>query len=364
MVEMKPSIVEHIKNYPVRYGIGWIAILGVLAWLFQSWPGGFWGWLEIAWGWLRKTPNGYESASTTIRNLGLFLAAPFALWFAYWRARVADRQAKAAQEQVATSQRQVETSQYSLLNERYQKGAEMLGSGVLSVRLGGIYGLARLAREHPDEYHVELMRLLCAFVRNPPSIKMESEDAKREIEKVGEKKSELRPDIQAAMTAIGERNESRIALERQVHFRLDLRTANLSGLILPNSNLSYVLLAGADLSNSLLGGGNLSSVELTRANLKNVHLHLANLRGAWLNEIDLSNAKFWNTNLSSAQLWRANLSNAILDKTNLSNVTGLTQAQLNEAIADPSSPPNLDDAFDAETGEQLVWNSGPLDNDE
>ena len=113
----------------------------------------------------------------------------------------------------------------------------MLGSEVLSVRLGGIYALARLAREHPEEYHVEIMRLFCAFVRNPTPIKEENEDAKRGTEKGGEKKSELRPDIQEVMTAIGERNETRIALERQVHFRLDLRAANLNGLILPNSKL-------------------------------------------------------------------------------------------------------------------------------
>ena len=44
----------------------------------------------------------------------------------------------------------------------------MLGSAVLSVRLGGIYGLARLAEDHPDQYHVPIFQLLCSFVRRPP----------------------------------------------------------------------------------------------------------------------------------------------------------------------------------------------------
>ena len=43
----------------------------------------------------------------------------------------------------------------------------MLGSEVLSVRLGGIYALQRLAEEEPKQYHVQIMRLFCAFVRNP-----------------------------------------------------------------------------------------------------------------------------------------------------------------------------------------------------
>ena len=57
--------------------------------------------------------------------------------------------------------------QQGLLHERYQKGAEMLGSELLSVRLGGIYALQRLAENHPGQYHIQIMHLFCAFVRHP-----------------------------------------------------------------------------------------------------------------------------------------------------------------------------------------------------
>ena len=99
-MDMKSDMIEHIKKHPMWYGAGYLVLLGVLAWLFQSWPGGFWGWLGIAWGWLRETPNGYESASTTIRNLGLIVAGLILCRLLLWRIWVADRQAKAAQEQV------------------------------------------------------------------------------------------------------------------------------------------------------------------------------------------------------------------------------------------------------------------------
>ena len=180
----------------VRRNAGWYAT-GLIAALLAS---GLSWWL---WDWLRNTQNGFETPSTTIRNLGLVLAAPFALWFAYWRARVADRQAKAAQEQVATSQRQAETAQRGLLNERYQKGAEMLGSEVLSVRLGGIYALERLAREHPEEYHVQIIRLLCTFVRHPPP-------ENNEVAYVNEnwRPQKLRSDLQEIMREIGQRSDA------------------------------------------------------------------------------------------------------------------------------------------------------------
>ena len=138
------------------FGVATILSIGaVLSWLF--------------WGQLHGED---ESGSTTIRNIALILAAPIALVLAIWRSIVAERQA--------------ETNQRGLLNERYQKGAEMLGSGVLSVRLGGIYALRRLAEEHP-EYHIQIMGLFCAFVRHP------TEDSGRKVEKVELSDSDLEP---------------------------------------------------------------------------------------------------------------------------------------------------------------------------
>ena len=44
----------------------------------------------------------------------------------------------------------------------------MLGSDLLSVRLGGIYGLCQLAQDYPKEFHLRVVNLLAAFVRHPP----------------------------------------------------------------------------------------------------------------------------------------------------------------------------------------------------
>ena len=115
----------------------------------------YWDWLSIR-----------ESNGSTIRNVVLAAAAGIALPLAVWRSIVAARQA--------------ETAQRGLLNERYQKGAEMLDSAVLSVRLGGIYALAGLAEDHPNQYHVPIFQLFCAFVRRPPE---EGEKAETEVTK-------------------------------------------------------------------------------------------------------------------------------------------------------------------------------------
>ena len=81
-------------------------------------------WLCDLWDWLGVIPQGRESNSTTIRNVGLVLGGWTALVIAVWRSIVADRQARAAQ-------RQADTAQSVLLNDQYQKGAKMLGNDVL-----------------------------------------------------------------------------------------------------------------------------------------------------------------------------------------------------------------------------------------
>lgn len=76
-----------------------------------------------------------------IRNLALVAAAAFGLPIAAWRSYTAHRQA--------------ETAQNSLLDERYQSAAKMLG-GRMAVRLAGIYALDRMARCHLS-HHVLIM---------------------------------------------------------------------------------------------------------------------------------------------------------------------------------------------------------------
>ena len=106
--------------------------------------------------------RGEESGGTAIRNLVLVLAAIIGLPLAIWRSKVAEHQA--------------ETAQRGLLNERYQKGAEMLGSDLSAVRIGGIYALARLAGEHPGDYHLQIMSLLCAFLHHHPAVEKENQN--------------------------------------------------------------------------------------------------------------------------------------------------------------------------------------------
>ena len=295
----------------------------------------------VFWGWLHPTAPTTVSNSETLRNVGLLIGGALAFVFALWRGWVADRQAVAAQ-------RQADTAQQSLLNERYERGAEMLGSEVLSVRLAGIYALRRLAEEQPEQYHISIMQLFCAFVVQASKEGDTSADQSRltdiahhsVVYSGPDSTIPLRMDIQATMDAIRVRSDVGIAIERQHWFRMGLSSANLRG----------IRLLGADLSQAVL----------TDADLSYAELEAANLTSAWLDGANLSGAGLIHTNLSRAELVRPKRQDGLPEKADRNPAKGLTQEQLDEALSEPEPVflPGLDGVLDAVTGKQLVWRGG------
>ncbi len=300
------------------------------------------------WGWLRSGGTEPASNSDTLRNAGLMLGGVLALVFALWRGWVAEQQAVAAQHQA-------DTAQQSLLNEQYERGAEMLGSPVLSVRLGGIYALRRLAEEDPEQYHIQIMELFCAFVRYPTKDSSIERPLNLHHELDNYMRT-LRADVQEVMQAIGIRSSSGISLERSRGFKLYLRDAHLAYLQVQDANLSMAWLTNV----------NLSSAVIPRADLSSARLRQSILSGANLRQADLCNAKLWGANLSGAILQNANLSGTDFCGIDANSqeygepACGLTQMQLDAARADPDNPPKLDGVLDATTGKPLVWREKPL----
>lgn len=305
----------------------------------------------LGWGWLRSG-GGTESNGETLRNVILAVGAVVALFLAVWRSRVAERQAN--------------TARRSLAYERFQRGVEMIGSPVLAVRLGGIYALDHLAKEWWG-HHVQVMRVLCAFVRNPPH----DHDAPR-------------PDVQDAVSVIGRRRtKDRIRREQDFGYQPDISYANLRGVKMGvkmgRMNFSDCNFEGADLSGATLRGCDLSGAWLYNATLHRATLDGANLEKATLTDADLTEVKsavsanFTKALLQSAKLSYANLlgaefRHATLDGADLTGTMfiegaleakGLTQRQIALAKADQNIPPVIEGLPDAETGQRTGWRTMP-----
>ena len=289
----------------------------------------------VFWSWLHPETSEEASRSTTVRNVGLLIGGVLALVFAVWRGLVAERQTATARE--------------SLLNDQYQRGADMLGSRALSVRMGAIYVLRRLAETHPKQYHVPVMELFCVFVRYPT---MDHELAAKPLP--------LREDVQAVMSAIGDRSGTHLRHERAEHYRLQLHGADLSHADLCGAILTGADLSGARLNDASLLGANLSCAVMVKADLTRVNATQAKL--CWA---DLSNATLHYTNLSGA-VFREGVTHRKpsipCSPTGEVASAGLTNYQLSFALADPDNPPMLNDAIDTETGKPLVWRGKPSED--
>ena len=300
-------------------GIFWIvAVLSFYAWFFIA-DRKRWNWVQWVtllvivvaigsslsieyWDFLHDEER--DSVSTTIHRLALLIGGAVAVLLAVWRSRVAERQA--------------DTAQQSLLNERYQKGIEMLGNEVLAVRLGGIYALQHLASEDPEQYHIQIMESLCAFIRDPTrdvTFPEQPEDAERFV---------LREDVQIAIRVIGARGDK--------HRRLAGKGAY------------YIDLHGADLRGGNLRGLILSTPSVDMIGSMSAHQAFSNpsLR------TDLSGAA-----LREAQFLLTKISGVDFSRDGESPATGLTASQLLGAQWDEANPPTVKGLVDAVTGQPL-----------
>ena len=228
---------------------------------------------------------------------------------------------------IETARENLRVAEVGRLTERFSKAVEMLGSDKLSVRLGGIYALERIARDSLKD-HWTVIEVLTAFVREQSKeeyLKSQHSDRQpsyydvvdsefREPYKIANR---LREDIQAALTVIGRREWA--DLERP-HQAINLMDAFLAGTFLLDANLKRANLFQTKLSQSIL--------------------YKADLRNAVLGSAILVNA-----DLSYAKLHKATLIDANLSGADLRTSIGLTWEQISTATIDEKTklPPELEE---------------------
>ena len=160
------------------------------------------------------------------------------------------------------------------ITERFGRSVEHLGSEAGSVRLGGIYGLDRIAAESPDDRDA-IANLLAAYIRRespwpPPTDSAHPAD--HPIDQVPPLRVRA-VDVQAALTVLGRWGP---APGSSAHWpTLDLSDADLRMGNLTNAHLWRVRLTGSNLAS---------------ANLRNADLRGTDLTGTVLTEVDFDGA--------------------------------------------------------------------------
>jgi hypothetical protein len=155
--------------------------------------------------------------------------------------------------------------------DRYSRAVQQLGSDQLSVRLGGIYALERLAQDSSFDRHA-VTEVLGALIRGSIPV----------AERGGDPTAAA--DAQAAVKVLGRT----WATKRPI--RADLTGARLCGADLRGLNLRGARLVDADLSMSQMQNTNLKEADLSGADLRGAVLDGAVLSKARLDGADIRGA--------------------------------------------------------------------------
>lgn len=224
----------------------------------------------------------------------------------------------ATRDQVAAAHRQNEVAQQGQYTDRYTKAVEQLdqaGPEHLQTRLGGIYALQRLAVDSPRD-HPTITNVLVTFITST-------------IQRAGPSADpgcphRTAPDVQAALTAVFERDRSHdagttpdreMSLETACLTRVSAVSAHLVDANLIAATLWEADLRKADLHGANLGTANLTAADLTGADLRGTLLYGAHLHGADLSHADLRRADLRNADLRGARLDDTRHENANVDGT-------------------------------------------------
>ncbi|MFN8473934.1 MAG: pentapeptide repeat-containing protein [Anaerolineae bacterium] len=274
-----------------------VLIGGVLLILVLIWIALFWQASSIADAEKRFTAQN-EAYRTLLQLVGGVAIVAGAV--ATWRTlRATQRTVEATEKQVQASEKQVEIAREGQITDRFNKAVEHLGSPDLTIRLGGIYALERIA-EDSETHRWPAMEVLTAFVRENVPRKPSEEESDSVVRP--------RTDIQAILTVIGRRSTP-FQKDNLEHI-IDLNSTDLRETVLLTANLQRALLFNANLSPAYLLYADLSWAHLEEANLHMAYLHQANLSNAHLEGADLSKADLTQVNLSGADLTGANLTEA------------------------------------------------------
>jgi uncharacterized protein YjbI with pentapeptide repeats len=171
------------------------------------------------------------------------------------------------------------------VTERFTRAIDQLGNrDNLDVRLGGIYGLERIARDSAAERQ-QVIEVLTAFLREHAT--WEEANPRTTVTPA--------TDVQAIVTVLGR-------MPDMPPRPLDLRCIDLQGADLTEGEFRGALFHSANLGSARLHQTRLEKAVLEDANLTNADLRRARLEAANLTAANLTGAVVVNTSLGQAHL--------------------------------------------------------------
>lgn len=230
-----------------------------------------------------------------------------------------------AWQQLGQTSNNLRVSQEGQITDRFSRAVDQLGSDQLTIRLGGIYALERIARDSPRDYG-PVMEVLTAFARQEsplPTVQAGTPSATT---------GDIPLEVEAVFKVIGRRSPAQIDQEMEEAGCLDLTGIYAVGVDLADYDLRNTCWDRSDLRGAVIARADLSDSTFSRANLQQANLDRVVATNADLSNVNLALANLSQGDLSEANLLAANLGNATLQGTILTGAS-LIGADLQGALA-------------------------------
>ncbi|TXJ85237.1 pentapeptide repeat-containing protein [Streptomyces lavendulae] len=291
---------------------------------------------------------------TTLVALGAGVIAGLGLYYTHrshkHTERLFEQSEKLFEHTREKDREQAQLTREGQVTDRYVEAIKLLSSENMTVRIGGIFSLERIARDSKDD-RPTVIELLTAHIRE------NTRDDPR-----SPKDTHVTADVQAALTVLGRRAVD-LGDSKLDFYHCGLTDAQLHGDY-RGSMFYYSNLTGAGFSGAKIDGADLSFCKaeraaFTRSTAREAHFVNAIYRNCWFLAADLTNSDFYGCDLSgsdfgrryaedgnpplppailrNSRFTRAKLTSTNLCGVDLSTVRGLKQDQLAEAITDENT---------------------------
>jgi uncharacterized protein YjbI with pentapeptide repeats len=209
------------------------------------------------------------------------------------------------------------------VTDRFNKAVDHLGSEKMEIRLGGIFALARIARDSPSDRSA-IYEILAAYIR----MKSPDLDESREVPAA---------DIQAAVTALARRPISHHCANQV----LDLTGACLRGAELNGGNFANASFRDAELAHARFYGADVRAANFAGARLQYAYLREARISHSNFTSADLSNASLRGCDCAGVLLAGTCLDETSLIDADLRQAKYLTRGQLSRSVVDNTKFPDF-----------------------
>lgn len=259
-------------------------------------------------------PDNYHEV---LRNVVLSIAALVSLPFVIWRAQANDISSKA-------SHRQSQTAIDSQINDRFTRAVEQLGSDNLTIRIGGVHALGKIAEDSPRDAQT-IIDILCSFVRAQTN----HIDYKEAIKNDEGEYHEPRMDIQDSINVIGRDVFAKLNKNLEYAYLPKVRMIELN---LTATNFGEAYLHGAIFYNSVFDycdfyQSDLSQLNCSKSNFLNpmfigINMEYARFAGTTFNSIIWGNSKlvgvtFQESELNEVHFQRVNFLEAVFNNSKI-----------------------------------------------